>query len=327
MLLRWGDPLFPDSPEFDPLNQTPEAQARQFGYNNDFVGYIPIDGSSEHGLLVVNHEYTNAHLMFPGIVTVAGEGEERRSHGRAADQKRVDIEMAAHGGTIVEIAQGRRRVAGGARRRARTAASPPTTPMAITGPAAGHPRLQTAADPTGTQVLGTINNCAGGVTPWGTYLMAEENFHGYFIGDAARGPRRGRELRAARRARGHLRLGQLPRPLRRLARSRTSRTASAGSSRSTSRTRPRRRRSAPRSAASSTRAARASSTATAASWSTSATTSASTTSTSSSPTARFDPDDRAANLDLLDAGTLYVARFDDDGTHGVAAARPSARGR
>ena len=71
VLLRWGDPVFPDSPEFDPLNQTPEAQARQFGYNNDFVGYIPIDGSSEHGLLVVNHEYTNEHLMFPGIVTVS----------------------------------------------------------------------------------------------------------------------------------------------------------------------------------------------------------------------------------------------------------------
>ncbi len=51
--------------------QTAEAQARQFGYNNDYVGYIAIDGSAEHGLLVVNHEYTNPHLMFPGLVTVA----------------------------------------------------------------------------------------------------------------------------------------------------------------------------------------------------------------------------------------------------------------
>ncbi len=70
VLLRWGDGIFADSPEFDPLNQTPESQAKQFGYNNDYVGYIPIDGSSEHGLLVVNHEYTNEHLMFPGIVKV-----------------------------------------------------------------------------------------------------------------------------------------------------------------------------------------------------------------------------------------------------------------
>ena len=98
-----------------------------------------------------------------------------------ADATRVAIEMAAHGGSIVEI----RKVDGkwqvvrdGAPNRRITA----ETPMQLAGPAAGHPRLRTSADPTGTQVIGTINNCAGGVTPWGTYLMAEENFHGYFLG-------------------------------------------------------------------------------------------------------------------------------------------------
>ncbi|KQT44464.1 hypothetical protein ASG43_14065 [Aureimonas sp. Leaf454] len=55
VLLRWGDALFPDSPAFDPTRQTAESQSRQFGYNNDYVGFIPIAGSSEHGLLVVNH--------------------------------------------------------------------------------------------------------------------------------------------------------------------------------------------------------------------------------------------------------------------------------
>ena len=186
ILLRWGDPLFPDSPEFDPLNQTPEAQARQFGYNNDFVGYITIEGSSEHGLLVVNHEYTNPHLMFPGIVSVAGEGAEAEVTVAPADQKRVDIEMAAHGGTIVEIekADGVWSVVRDGRKNRRITA---TTEMAITGPAAGHPRLQTSADAGGTRVLGTVNNCAGGVTPWGTYIMAEENFHGYFIGELPEG--------------------------------------------------------------------------------------------------------------------------------------------
>ncbi|MGO4836466.1 PhoX family phosphatase, partial [Rhizobiaceae sp. 2RAB30] len=99
VLLRWGDAVLADAPEFDPKNQTAEAQAKQFGYNNDYVGFIPIDGSVTHGLLVVNHEYTNEHLMFPGIVTIA----EGKVNVADADQKRVDIEMAAHGGTIVEI--------------------------------------------------------------------------------------------------------------------------------------------------------------------------------------------------------------------------------
>ena len=182
VLLRWGDGLFPDSPDFDPTNQTPESQARQFGYNNDFVGFIPIDGSSEHGLLVVNHEYTNEHLMFPGIVKV--EGDELVV--APADQKRVDIEMAAHGGTIVEI----RKVDGKwqvGRDGAKNRRIMSTTEMQLTGPAAGHDRLKTSADATGTKVFGTLNNCAGGVTPWGTYIMAEENFHGYFMGELPEG--------------------------------------------------------------------------------------------------------------------------------------------
>ena len=178
ILLRWGDGLFPDAPEFDPTAQTAEAQARQFGYNNDYVGYIPFEDSSEHGLLVVNHEYTNPHLMFPGIVTLA-EGEMTLS---PLSKEQVDIELAAHGGTIVEIKKTDGKwavVKDGALNRRITV----NTEMQISGPAAGHARLQTVADPSGTKVLGTINNCAGGVTPWGTYVMAEENIHGYFAGE------------------------------------------------------------------------------------------------------------------------------------------------
>ena len=178
VLLRWGDAIFADSPAFDPAAQTAAAQARQFGYNNDYVGYIPIDGSSEHGLLVVNHEYTNPHLMFPGLVTLV-EGKITMN---ALTKEQVDIELAAHGGTIVEIRKTDGKwqvVADGALNRRITA----TTEMQMTGPAAGHDRLKTNADPTGTKVFGTINNCAGGVTPWGTYIMAEENVHGYFSGE------------------------------------------------------------------------------------------------------------------------------------------------
>lgn len=177
VLLRWGDKVFADAPEFDPANQSEAAQERQFGYNNDFVGFIPLEGADDRGLLVVNHEYTNDHLMFPGIVTVA-DGEISVTE---ATLDRVNVEMAAHGGTIIEIrkADGKwQPVLDGALNRRITA----KTPMQVSGPAAGHPRLQTNADPTGREVLGTINNCAGGVTPWGTYIMAEENIHGYFAG-------------------------------------------------------------------------------------------------------------------------------------------------
>ena len=192
VLLRWGDPILADAPDFDPGNQTPEAQEKQFGYNNDFVGYISIDGSSEHGYLVVNHEYTNEHLMFPGIVTPADDELTPGGTGEItiapADLKRVDIEMAAHGGTIVEIRKegGKWQVVrGGANNRRITS----KTDMKMSGPAAGHERLKTGADASGTKVLGTVNNCAGGVTPWGTYVMAEENFHGYFMGELPEGHR------------------------------------------------------------------------------------------------------------------------------------------
>ncbi|MCI9864478.1 PhoX family phosphatase [Rhizobium skierniewicense] len=182
ILLRWGDAVLPGAPEFDPTKQTAEAQSRQFGYNNDYVGFIPLDGSSEHGLLVVNHEYTNPHLMFPGLVKVV-DGKIKQG---ALSKEQVDVEMAAHGGTIVEIRKVDRKwkvVTDGKYNRRITT----NTPMEITGPAAGHDRLKTSADATGTRAIGTLNNCAGGVTPWGTYIMAEENFHGYFTGKLPEG--------------------------------------------------------------------------------------------------------------------------------------------
>ncbi|RCS22972.1 PhoX family phosphatase [Phyllobacterium salinisoli] len=184
ILLRWGDPLFADAPQFDPAKQTAEAQARQFGYNNDYVGYIPLDGSPTHGLLVVNHEYTNPHLMFPGIVTVA----DGKIVQKPLTKEQVDIEMAAHGGTIVEIEKvdGKWRPVLGSKYNRRITVN---TEMQISGPAAGSDRLKTSADATGTKVFGTVNNCAGGVTPWNTYIMAEENIHGYFSGKLPEGHR------------------------------------------------------------------------------------------------------------------------------------------
>jgi uncharacterized protein len=182
VLIRWGDALFPDSPAFDPASQSAEKQRRQFGYNNDFLGYVPLEESSEHGLLLVNHEYTDAQLMFPGIVTIVEKEGKKVIETAPLTKEQVDIEMAAHGGTIVEIRKvdGKWQVVTDSPYNRRITAD---TEMEITGPGAGHDRLKTNADTGGTKVLGMINNCAGGVTPWGTFVSGEENFHGYFSGE------------------------------------------------------------------------------------------------------------------------------------------------
>lgn len=96
ILLRWGDPIFEDSPAFDPQNQSLESQLKQFGYNNDCIGFIEI--GSRRGLLCVNHEYTNEEMMFPGMTRQDKKGFPDMT------KELVEIEMAAHGGTVVEIA-------------------------------------------------------------------------------------------------------------------------------------------------------------------------------------------------------------------------------
>ena len=177
-LLRWGDSLFVDSPEFDPLNQSEESQLKQFGFNNDYVGFIPMSqknmsegNSSHHGLLIVNHEESKGKLMHPGV---------RRS--RDLNFKQTQVDIAAQGLTIVEIkkeddrwqvqleSQYNRRIT-------------PYTESVLTGPAAGSDRLKTAISKDGYRTLGTYGNCAGGLTPWGTVLTAEENVQDYFTGD------------------------------------------------------------------------------------------------------------------------------------------------
>jgi len=174
VLLRWGDPLFPDAPGFNPSGQSAAAQLKQFGYNNDYIAFFPIDGSATHGLLCINHEYTNEELMFPAI-----EERQDTSGFEKMTAELVDIEMAAHGVSIVEIRREGEdwRVVLDSKFNRRIS---PATPMTADGPAAGDRRLQTDADPSAMSMIGTLNNCAGGRTPWNTYLTAEENFHGYF---------------------------------------------------------------------------------------------------------------------------------------------------
>jgi hypothetical protein len=171
VLIRWGDPLFKDAPAFDPKKLTAAAQEKQFGYNCDFVGLLPhpdAPSDGKRGLMVVNHEYTNPELMFA------------KYKPETTTKDIVDVELAAHGVSIFEVQQaadGKWGVVVDSKYNRRITA---TTPMTADGPAAGSDWLKTQADQTGKAIAGTLNNCAGGKTPWGTVLTAEENFHQYF---------------------------------------------------------------------------------------------------------------------------------------------------
>ncbi len=175
-VIKWGDPLFNDTPGLDLTNvatgENVERQKKAFGYNNDFLGMVKTNDNRY--ILVANHEYTNAHIMFPNV---------ERNNPRDFTQEEVRLLMEAHGLSVVEIRQRSDKsweyVRGSTYNRRITA----TTPIDISGPLKGHSRLRTNNDPNGTQVLGTLNNCAGGITPWGTILSCEENWHMYFTGN------------------------------------------------------------------------------------------------------------------------------------------------
>ncbi|MCA0401149.1 MAG: PhoX family phosphatase [Proteobacteria bacterium] len=185
ILIRWGDPVLPGAADFQPRQQSKASQAKQFGYNNDFLGYFPIDGS-KRGLLAVNHEYTSTELLFSGLKSVA---EARNAATKQLTKETSEVEMMAHGGSVIEVERGgdgKWKVVPNSRYARRITAE---TPMEITGPAAGHERMKTNADPSGKLVLGMLNNCAGGTTPWGTWVTCEENINYYFLGPLPEGHR------------------------------------------------------------------------------------------------------------------------------------------
>ncbi|MEW2114991.1 PhoX family protein [Streptomyces sp. NPDC005474] len=167
VVIRWGEPILRGAPAFDSENQTAAAQAGQFGYNNDFLALLPLHGNQK--LLVANHEYTDEILMFRGYDPANPTREQ------------VEVAWAAHGLSAVVVEGDRRTgqltpVPRHPLNRRVTA----TTEFRIAGPAAGSDLLKTSTDPTGRKALGTLNNCSGGTTPWGTTLHGEENFNQYF---------------------------------------------------------------------------------------------------------------------------------------------------
>ncbi|MES2821442.1 MAG: alkaline phosphatase PhoX, partial [Pseudomonadota bacterium] len=188
--IPWGTPITGSFPAYrgDGSNSA-QDQAEQLGMHHDGMHFFPIDAQrgrgrqSDHGLLVLNHEYIDAPLLHPnGPTTVEGKRD-------SAEQVRKEIN--AHGVSVVEIRRDKRgewSLVPGPRNRRITAA----TPMDIRGPARGNALLTTRYSPEGIASRGTQNNCASGFTPWGTYLTCEENWAGYF---ATRDPELPRELK------------------------------------------------------------------------------------------------------------------------------------
>ena len=170
ILLYWGMHLFQKEDDFRsiPSPMTAEEQMLRFGYNNDFIAFHHFDNKT---LLIINHESTIAENMFPDETGYT-----------CSILEHIKVEMAAHGLSIVEITQEQNSwnfVVNSPYNRRITA----HTECKLSGIVAGHPRLQSNADPTGTRVFGTLHNCSGGKTPWGTILTCEENILYYFRGN------------------------------------------------------------------------------------------------------------------------------------------------
>ncbi len=183
-LAAWGEPISGSMPAFSPAN-TGAEQGLQIGQHHDGMHFFPIEGrspyegSSTDGLLVMNHEYIEPRFLH---VSMRG-GTFDRGGVRIVDGKRdadeVLKEINAHGVSVVRIARqadGTWAIRPDPRNRRITG----LTPMEIGGPVRGTPFVRTKYSPDGTRTRGTLNNCAHGVTPWNTYLTCEENWAGYF---------------------------------------------------------------------------------------------------------------------------------------------------
>jgi secreted PhoX family phosphatase len=185
VIIPHGTPLNGQPATRDVLQMTAAEQAVAIGSHHDGMHFFPIEGrepdqgSSTDGLLVLNHEYVAPRFLH---ARAAGQsiGDSRIplvNNERPAEEALKEIN--AHGVSVVRIARGadgRWAVVNDPRNRRITGA----TPMEIAGPVRGSALVRTKYSPDGTRTRGTLNNCAHGVTPWNTYMAAEENWAGYF---------------------------------------------------------------------------------------------------------------------------------------------------
>ncbi len=186
ILMPWGEPITGSYPAYS-VENTGAEQSMQVGSHHDGMHFFPIEGqspyegSSEDGLLVMNHEYVEPrymHAAATGTALTRSNVPMLDDNTRDADQ--VLKEINGHGVSIARIrkqADGSWAVERDPRNRRVTG----LTAMEISGPVRGSDLVQTKYSPDGTRTRGTVNNCAHGVTPWNTYMASEENWAGYFV--------------------------------------------------------------------------------------------------------------------------------------------------
>ncbi|PZQ97900.1 MAG: dTDP-glucose 4,6-dehydratase [Cereibacter sphaeroides] len=182
VVAAWGAPMKAGQGEPDLRAMNAAEQAERFGYNCDYIAFMPLprgSGSSDHGLLCVNNEYISPNAMFDGV-TEDDAGAKMTAEQVALGNMAIGhsiVEIKRDGGTwaIVQDSPLNRRIT-------------LDTDMKISGPVAGHDWMKTSADPEGTKARGTNYNCGGGVTPWGTVLTCEEGASDTFGGDPTKSP-------------------------------------------------------------------------------------------------------------------------------------------
>ncbi|MGJ7571201.1 PhoX family protein [Variovorax sp. RB2P76] len=179
VLYRLGDPIASDVPAYKNDGSDDAATYdRRAGDHHDGMTFFGIDASNRwdpthatRGLLVMNHESITPVFLHPAGQTVA------RSARTVASE--VLREFYLHGVSVIEVGkQGNTwtfKQDSHFNRRIHT-----LTEMKISGPAARTDAMKTKYARDGSKTRGTVNNCANGTTPWGTYLTCEENWAGYF---------------------------------------------------------------------------------------------------------------------------------------------------
>jgi secreted PhoX family phosphatase len=182
VLAPWGTPLNGASPAYNPGAVTGADQSAQVGSHHDGMHFFPINGSSEDGLLVMNHEYVEPR--FYNAVKWKSQAIDNETvvfdANGMRDADEVLAEINGHGCSVIRIrkgADGNWAIADDPMNRRITG----LTLMEMSGPVRGSSHLVTKYSPDGTKTRGTLNNCAHGVTPWNTYMSAEENWAGYFV--------------------------------------------------------------------------------------------------------------------------------------------------